>query len=56
MMIASEHFVKQNNLKPLARIIAVSSAGVDPRTMGIGPVPALQKLADKHGLRHPNLV
>jgi acetyl-CoA C-acetyltransferase len=51
IVIASEHFVKQNNLKPLARIVAVSSAGVDPRTMGIGPVPALQKLADKHGLR-----
>jgi acetyl-CoA C-acetyltransferase len=52
VVIASEHFVKQNNLKPLARIVAVSSAGVDPRTMGIGPVPALQKLADKHNLRH----
>jgi len=51
MVIASEYFVKQNNLKPLARIVAVSSAGVDPRTMGIGPVPALQKLEDKHGLR-----
>ena len=51
MVIAGEHFVKQNSLKPLARIVAVSSAGVDPRTMGLGPVPALQKLADKHGLR-----
>ena len=51
VVIVSEHFVKQNNLKPLARIAAVSSAGVDPRTMGIGPVPALQKLEDKHGLR-----
>ena len=51
MVIASEHFVKQNNLKPLARIVAVSSAGVDPRTMGIGPIPAIQKLEDKHGLR-----
>jgi len=51
IVVAGEHFVKQNNLKPLARIVAVSSAGVDPRTMGIGPVPALQKLADKHGLR-----
>jgi acetyl-CoA C-acetyltransferase len=51
MVIASEHFVKQNNLKPLARIAAVTSAGVDPRTMGIGPVPALQKLEDKHNLR-----
>lgn len=51
VVVASEHFVKQNNLKPLARIAAVSSAGVDPRRMGIGPVPALQKLEDKHNLR-----
>jgi acetyl-CoA C-acetyltransferase len=51
MVIASEYFLKHNNLKPLARIAAVTSAGVDPRTMGIGPVPALQKLADQHNLR-----
>ncbi|HTW30505.1 MAG TPA: acetyl-CoA C-acetyltransferase [Candidatus Sulfotelmatobacter sp.] len=51
VVVASEYFVKQNNLEPLARIIAVASAGVDPRTMGIGPVPALQKLQDKHNLR-----
>ncbi len=50
-MVASEHFVKQTNLKPLARIAAVAAAGMDPRTMGIGPVPALQKLQDKHNLR-----
>ena len=51
VVVASEYFVKQNNLKPLARVQAVASAGVDPRTMGIGPVPALKKLEDKHGLR-----
>ena len=51
VVVASEHFVKQNNSKPLARIAAVTSAGVDPRTMGIGPVPALKKLEDKHNLR-----
>lgn len=51
LVIASEYFVKQHSLKPLARIAAVTSAGVDPRTMGIGPVPALQKLEDKHNLR-----
>ena len=50
-VVASEHFVKQNNLKPLARIAAVTSAAVDPRTMGIGPVPALRKLDEKHGLK-----
>jgi acetyl-CoA C-acetyltransferase len=51
VVVASEYFVKQNNLKPLARISAVTSAGVDPRTMGIGPVPALRKLEEKHNLR-----
>ena len=51
VVVAGEHFVKQNNLKPLARISAVTSAGVDPRTMGIGLVPALRKLEDKHNLR-----
>ncbi|MGA2857562.1 MAG: acetyl-CoA C-acetyltransferase [Candidatus Sulfotelmatobacter sp.] len=51
VVVASEYFVKQNNLKPLARIAAVTSAAVDPRTMGIGPVPALRKLDEKHGLK-----
>jgi acetyl-CoA C-acetyltransferase len=51
VVVASEFFVKKNNLKPLARITAVTSAGVDPKTMGIGPVPALQKLQEKHNLR-----
>jgi acetyl-CoA C-acetyltransferase len=51
VVLANEHFVKKNNLKPLARISAVTSAGVDPRTMGIGPVPTLRKLEEKHNLR-----
>ena len=51
VVVASEHFVKQNNLKPLVRIAAVTSAAVDPRIMGIGPVPALRKMEDKHGLK-----
>jgi acetyl-CoA C-acetyltransferase len=37
--------------KPLARIVAYASAGVDPRIMGIGPVPAVRKALDKAGLR-----
>jgi acetyl-CoA C-acetyltransferase len=44
MVLASEEFVSKNNLKPLARIVGTTSAGVDPRTMGIGPVPAIHKL------------
>jgi acetyl-CoA C-acetyltransferase len=51
MVLAGENFVKQNALKPLARILGSAAAGVDPRTMGIGPVPALAKLEKKHGLK-----
>ncbi len=51
VIVASESFVTQHNLKPLARILAVTSVGVDPRIMGIGPVPALRKLEQMHGLR-----
>jgi acetyl-CoA C-acetyltransferase len=50
VVVAGEAFVKKHNLKPLARILAVTSAGVDPRIMGIGPVPALRKMKQKHGL------
>jgi acetyl-CoA acetyltransferase family protein len=50
LVLAGESFVKSNNLKPLARIVAAASAGVDPRTMGIGPVPAMRKLKEKTGL------
>jgi len=49
MVLASEKFVKQNNLKPLARILGATSAGVDPKIMGIGPVPAIRKLEQKIG-------
>jgi acetyl-CoA C-acetyltransferase len=50
LVLAGERFVQRNNLKPLARIVASTAAGVDPRTMGIGPVPAMQKLKEKTGL------
>src|SRR5712692_5769097 len=51
VVIAGEEFIKKNNLKALARILAVTSAGVDPRIMGIGPIPALRKMEQKHQLR-----
>lgn len=51
LVLASGGFVKKNNLKPLGRIAAITSAGVDPRTMGIGPVPAMKKMEGKHGLK-----
>ena len=51
IVLASEDFVQQNNLKPLARVMAATSVGVDPKIMGIGPVPALRKMEQKHQLR-----
>jgi acetyl-CoA C-acetyltransferase len=51
VIVASEAFAQRNNLKPLARILAVTSAGVDPRIMGIGPVPALRQMEQKHALK-----
>jgi acetyl-CoA C-acetyltransferase len=50
LVLAGGEFVTRNSLKPLARIVAWSQAGVDPRTMGIGPVPAMRKLERKTGL------
>jgi acetyl-CoA C-acetyltransferase len=51
VIVASEKFIRQNKLQPLARIVAVTSAGVDPRVMGIGPVPAIRKLEQRNGLK-----
>jgi acetyl-CoA C-acetyltransferase len=51
IVLASAAFVKKNNLKPLAAISAVTSAGVDPCTMGIGPVPAVHKMEHNNGLK-----
>jgi acetyl-CoA C-acetyltransferase len=51
VVLASEDFARKNNLKPLARVLAVTSVGVDPRIMGIGPVPALRKMEKKYQLR-----
>lgn len=48
--VASEEAVKKFSLKPLARIVSMSVAGVDPAYMGIGPVPATQKALKRAGL------
>jgi acetyl-CoA C-acetyltransferase len=42
---------ERRGLKPLGRLVAYSHAGVDPKYMGIGPVPAVHKLLDKTGLK-----
>lgn len=50
VVVASGAEAARRGLKPLARILGWATAGVDPRRMGIGPVPALQKLFGKTGL------
>src|SRR3954454_18166577 len=50
MVLASAAFVNENGLVPLACVMAVTSAGVNPRVMGLGPVPALKKMKERHGL------
>ena len=47
----SEEKAKGLNLKPLARIITSASAGVPPRVMGLGPVPAVKKALERAGLQ-----
>jgi acetyl-CoA acetyltransferase len=43
--------VRRHGLKPLARVVSAASAGVSPRIMGYGPVPAVQKLLAKQSLK-----
>ncbi|SOC37300.1 thiolase family protein [Ureibacillus acetophenoni] len=50
VVVASEKAVNENNLKPISRIVAWAVAGVDPNIMGIGPVPAIQKVLQKANL------
>lgn len=50
MLLASDEAVKKFNLKPLAKIVSMAVAGVDPSIMGIGPVPATKKALQRAGL------
>ena len=51
LMLASESAVKRHKLEPLARIVDFTVVGVDPAVMGIGPVPAIEKLLEKTKLK-----
>jgi 3-oxoadipyl-CoA thiolase len=50
VIVASERAVERHGLNPMARFIGMSAAGVPPRIMGIGPVPATRKLLDRVGV------
>ena len=50
-IVVGEDFVGKSNAKPLARIVSMAVAGVDPAYMGIGPVPATRKALQRAGLK-----
>ncbi|HTS54946.1 MAG TPA: 3-oxoadipyl-CoA thiolase [Burkholderiales bacterium] len=51
VLLASEAGIKAHGLKPKARVLAMATAGVPPRIMGIGPAPAMRKVLAKTGLK-----
>ena len=50
ILMASDAGLKAHGLTPLARVVSMQAAGVEPRVMGIGPVPATRKVLAKTGL------
>ena len=50
MLVANERAAKQHQLEPLARVVAMATAGVEPRIMGFGPAPASRKVLALAGL------
>jgi acetyl-CoA acetyltransferase family protein len=50
VLLTSADRAGELGLKPLARIVAAASAGVDPRLMGLGPIPATRKVLKRAGL------
>lgn len=51
LMLADEEAVKKYNLTPLAEIVAFGDGGVDPKVMGLGPVPAIRKALERAGMK-----
>ena len=55
LVIASEEKARELGVEPLGGFVASAVAGVDPRVMGIGPVPAVRKLLDRTGINAADL-
>jgi acetyl-CoA C-acetyltransferase len=55
LVLAGADWAAERGLRPLARLAGWASAGVDPRSMGLGPVPATRKLLERTGLALENL-
>jgi len=50
LLVASEEAARRHGLTPRARVVAMASAGVPPRIMGMGPIPATRRLLARTGL------
>lgn len=55
VMVMSEAMVKEYNLEPIARMVSYSTAGVNPRIMGIGPVEAVPRALKQAGLKQSEI-
>ncbi len=55
VVLASAQAVRAHGLRPMARLVAYAHAGVDPKIMGIGPVPATRKVLERAGLKVQDL-
>ena len=55
LMLASEEAILKYNLKPIAKVVSMAVAGVDPAIMGIGPIPATQKALHRASLTIANM-
>ena len=51
LILASGKAVEAHGLKPIARVLGFATAGVAPRVMGVGPIPAVRKLCERLGLQ-----
>jgi acetyl-CoA C-acetyltransferase len=51
VVLATSAYAESHGLQPLGRLVGYSHAGVEPRVMGIGPIPAVKKVLEKTGLK-----
>ncbi len=55
LLLATPTAIKRHGLTPMARIVSMATAGVEPQTMGLGPIPATRRALERAGLRASDL-
>jgi len=54
-ILVSENYLTENDIAPLAEVVAIGQGGVDPSRMGMGPVPAIKQAVEKSGLNFEDI-